>query len=67
MSFFHAKTDFSITSSFAEILLHLEKRGELFIPFNDKFFKNVPNCYYNDVRTEGRHSYKYNLKSERVK
>lgn len=67
-SFSHEKTDLSQTSVLAnQIIEHLEKKDDLFIPQYEEIFKNVLARYQSDFREEGRHSYDYKLNSGRVK
>ena len=48
-----------------EILHHLEKKDDLFIPKYEEVFKNVLHRYQEDFRKEGAHSYDYKLNSRR--
>lgn len=67
-SFNQGKTDLSQTIALAnEIISHLEKKDDLFIPQYEEIFKNVLARYQVDFREEGRHSYEYKLNSGRVK
>ena len=50
-----------------DILQHLEKKDDLFIPKYDEVFHDVLERYHQDFRKEGLHSYDYKLKSGRVK
>lgn len=66
-SFNQGKTDLNITASLAnEIIDHVEKKDDLFIPKYKEVFKEVLNRYQRDFRAEGRHSYEYKLESGRV-
>lgn len=66
-SFNHGKTDLNMTLDLAlQILDHMEKKDDLFIPKYEDVFKNVLERYYTDFRAEGRHSYEYKLNSGRV-
>lgn len=65
--FYKCKTDLSQTSQLsAEIIEHLERKDDLFIPQYEEIFKNVLARYHDDFREEGRHSYEYKLNSGRV-
>lgn len=67
-SFNQGETDLTITEPLAkEIISHLEKKSDLFIPDYDKVYKYVLERYHNDYRAEGRHSYDYKLNSGRIK
>lgn len=67
-SFNQSQTDLSVTAPLAlEIISHLEKKDDLFIPNYDNVFKDVLERYHNDFREEGRHSYEYKLNSGRIK
>ncbi len=48
-----------------EIIDHLEKKDDLFIPQYDEVFKEVLLRYHEDFRREGAHSYEYKLSSKR--
>lgn len=50
-----------------EIIEHLLKKDDLFIPQYDEVFKNVLERYHKDFRAEGIHSYEYKIESGRVK
>lgn len=66
-SFTAGKTDISLTRDLAnQIITHLEKKDDLFIPNYDEVFKNVLERYHADFREEGRHSYDYKLNSGRI-
>lgn len=66
-SFTAGKTDLTITAPMAqEIIRHLEKRDDLFIPQYDEVFHNVLERYHADFRAEGVHSYEYKVQSGRV-
>ena len=61
------KTDLGLTAGLArEIISHLEKKDDLFIPQYEEVFKDVLQRYHDDFRAEGRHSYEYKVKSGRV-
>lgn len=65
--FYKGKTDLSLTSQLStEIIEHLERKDDLFIPQYEEIFKNVLARYQADFREEGRHSYEYKLNSGRV-
>ena len=65
--FYKGKTDLSQTSQLsAEIIEHLERKDDLFIPQYEEIFKNVLARYHDDFREEGRHSYEYKLNSGRI-
>ena len=67
-SFYQKKTDLNQTKSLANnIISHLEKKDDLFIPQYDEVFKEVLTRYHQDFRKEGRHSYEYKLNSGRIK
>lgn len=67
-SFNQGKTDLSQTSVLADdIIYHLQKKDDLFIPQYEDIFKHVLLRYHHDFREEGRHSYEYKLKSGRIK
>ena len=67
-SFSQDKTDLSITAPLAEdILYHLERKNDLFIPQYEETYKSVIDRYLADFREEGRHSYDYKLQSGRIK
>lgn len=66
-SFNQGKTDLNVTESLAsEIIEHVEKKDDLFIPKYKEIFKEVLLRYQRDFRAEGRHSYDYKLESGRV-
>lgn len=66
-SFNHEKTDLNVTSQLAlQIIEHLEKQSDLFIPLYEEVFKAVLERYQKDFRGEGRHSYEYKLSSGRL-
>lgn len=55
ISFNHGRTDLNITSQLAlQIIEHLEKQNDLFIPLYEEVFKNVLKRYQKDFREEGR-------------
>lgn len=67
-SFNQGKTDLAITESLAkDIITHLEAKDDLFIPQYEETYKEVLARYHADFRAEGRHSYDYKLKSNRMK
>lgn len=66
-AFYNGQTDLNQTTTLAqEIISHLQKGDDLFIPDYDTVFKNVLERYHSDFRMEGEHSYEYKLKSGRV-
>lgn len=67
-SFNQGETDLGIITPLAiEILTHIERKDDLFIPQYEEIFKDVLERYHQDFRKEGLHSYEYKLKSERIK
>lgn len=65
--FYKGKTNLSQTSQLStEIIEHLERKDDLFIPQYEEIFKNVLARYQADFREEGRHSYEYKLNSGRI-
>ena len=59
--------DLSLTRSLAEdIISHLERKDDLFIPQYEEIYKNVLERYHADFRAEGSNSYDYKIKSGRV-
>lgn len=67
-SFNNGKNDLSLSLPLAgEIIAHMERKDDLFIPQYDEIFHQVLERYHDDFRSEGRHSYDYKLKSGRVK
>lgn len=66
-SFNKGKTDLSVTKPLAkEIIQHLYKKDDLFIPQYEEVFKDVLERYNADFREEGRHSYDYKVNSGRI-
>lgn len=66
-SFNQGVTDLSQTSDLAQqIILHLKKKDDLFIPQYEEVYKYVLDRYHADFRKEGLHSYDYKLKSGRI-
>lgn len=66
-SFNNGKTDLSLTSKLAkDIIGHLERKDDLFIPQYDEVFKDVLSRYHDDFRAEGEHSYDYKMNSGRM-
>lgn len=66
-SFNNGQTNLEITRPLAEeIIAHLEKGDDLFIPKYEEIYKEVLQRYNNDFREEGRHSYDYKLNSGRL-
>lgn len=66
-SFSNGQTDLSVTAPMAnEIIWHLERKDDLYIPQYEEVFKYVLARYQTDFREEGRHSYEYKCKSGRI-
>lgn len=66
-SFEDRKTDVIQLASLArEIIDHLEKRDDLFIPQYEEVYATVLERYHQDFREEGLRSYDYKLKSGRI-
>ena len=66
-SFNQGKTDLSLTHDLAcDIISHLERKDDLFIPKYEEVFQHVLQRYHDDFREEGRHSYEYKLSSGRM-
>lgn len=67
-SFNNGKTDLSVVAPMArEIISHLERKDDLFIPQYEEIYKSVLARYAADFREEGIHSYEYKVQSGRVK
>ena len=67
-SFNQGKTDLAQTVDLAkDIIAHLERKNDLFIPKYEEVYKEVLARYQNDFRAEGRHSYEYKVESGRIK
>ena len=67
-SFNSGKTDISQTEELArDIIAHIEKKDDLFIPQYEEVFKGVLQRYHDDFRAEGAHSYDYKINSGRIK
>lgn len=49
-----------------QILSKMEMKNDLFIPLYEKVYQEVLRRYYEDFRSEGRHSYDYKLNSGRI-
>ena len=49
-----------------QILSEMEMKNDLFIPLYEKVYQEVLRRYYEDFRSEGRHSYDYKLNSGRI-
>lgn len=65
-SFYRGVTDLTVTRSLAEeIIEHMERGDDLFIPRYDEVYREVLERYHNDFRAEGRHSYEYKMQSNR--
>lgn len=66
-SFNNSETDLSQVAPLArEILMHLERKDDLFIPKYDEVYHTVLERYHTDFRAEGRRSYDYKLQSGRI-
>lgn len=48
-----------------DIIGHLERKDDLYIPYYREVYKNVLQRYHDDFRKEGEHSYEYKLNSKR--
>lgn len=65
-SFYNGATDLAMTSELAtQIVDHMERGEDLFIPRYDEVYGEVLERYHKDFRAEGRHSYEYKMKSKR--
>ena len=65
-SFYNGATDLGLTRELAEeIVLHMERGEDLYIPRYDEVYGEVLERYHSDFRAEGRHSYEYKMKSKR--
>ena len=65
-SFYNGATDLAMTSELAtQIIDHMERGEDLFIPRYDEVYGEVLERYHKDFRAEGRHSYEYKMKSKR--
>ena len=66
-SFNQGVTDLGQTKVLAqEIIGHLQKHNDLFIPLYEEIFKGVLERYHSDFRAEGLRSYDYKLNSGRM-
>lgn len=66
-NFENGKTDLSMTSELScDIISHLEKKDDLFIPKYEEVYKEVLRRYHEDFRKEGAHSYDYKVESRRI-
>lgn len=66
-SFYSGETDLNLTHDLAmQIIEHLEKKDDLFIPEYDSVFRKVLERYHSDFRAEGLHSYEYKQNSGRL-
>lgn len=66
-SFYNEKTNLSLTENLAQdIIVNLYKHSDLLIPQYDTIYRQVLERYHTDFRAEGRHSYDYKLKSQRL-
>lgn len=67
-SFTAGQTDLSVITPLAkEVIEHLEKKEDLFIPQYEEVYKKVLQRYREDFRKEGLHSYEYKIASGRIK
>lgn len=67
-SFNQGKTELTLTQSLAqEIIIHLQRKDDLFIPQYKEIFKTVLERYQEDFRAEGLRSYEYKMLSGRLK
>ena len=65
-SFYGGKNDLSQINELAlQIIDHLEKKDDVFIPQYDTVFRTVLERYHDDFRAEGIHSYEYKQLSQR--
>lgn len=59
--------DLELTKPLAiEIVEHLEKKHDLFIPQYEEIYRNVLERYHDNFRAEGLHSYEYKINSGRI-
>lgn len=66
-SFNKGKTDLTALKTLAsDIIKNLKEKNDLFIPNYDEIYKDVLARYQSDFREEGRHSYDYKIKSNRI-
>ena len=66
-SFNNGQTDLLQTAPLAkDIIKHIEKKDDLFIPQYKEIFKDVLERYHSDFRKEGLHSYDYKVNSGRI-
>lgn len=66
-SFYNGQTDLSQILTLAnEIIIHLKRHDDLFIPQYEEIFKEVLRRYHEDFRLEGNHSYDYKMQNGRV-
>ena len=67
-SFNQEETDLNKTRDLAQqIITHLEQKSDLFIPQYDEIYKTVLERYHRNFREEGRNSYDYKLRSDRIR
>ncbi|MBQ9665437.1 MAG: SDR family oxidoreductase [Bacteroidaceae bacterium] len=67
-SFTKGKTDLTKIGGLAQdIIAHLERKEDLFIPQYEEVYHHVLERYHADFRAEGIHSYDYKVQSGRVK
>lgn len=66
-SFNQGKTNLALIADLAyDIIIHLERKDDLFIPQYDEVFCHVLARYHADFRAEGKHSYEYKMKNSRI-
>lgn len=66
-SFNQGKTDIGQIKDLAnEMIYHLEKKDDLYIPKYDEVFKDVLERYHQNFRAEGMRSYEYKISSGRI-
>ena len=65
-AFYNGATDLAMTRELAtQIVDHMERGDDLFIPRYDEVYGEVLERYHKDFRAEGRHSYDYKMASKR--
>ena len=66
-SFIAGQTDLPVITPLAnEVIDHLQRKDDLFIPQYEEIFKDVLKRYSDDFRKEGEHSYDYKIASGRI-
>lgn len=66
-SFYNGKTNLALTEELTnEIVAHLERKDDLFIPKYEEIYREVLERYHENFRKEGLHSYEYKLNSHRT-